>query len=101
MTDFVLKHPGGELPLPEVPATVGESGLNIAPLMKETAHVTLDHGFLNTAACSSAITYIDGDAGILRYLGYPIEQLAEKSSFLETAFLLIYGELPSEDQLSS
>ena len=101
MTDFVLKHPGGELPLPEVPATVGESGLNIAPLMKETAHVTLDHGFLNTAACSSAITYIDGDAGILRYRGYPIEQLAEKSSFLETAFLLIYGDLPSEDQLSS
>jgi citrate synthase len=101
VTDFVLKHPGGELPLTEVPATVGESGLNIAPLMKETAHVTLDHGFLNTAACSSAITYIDGDAGILRYRGYPIEQLAEKSSFLETAFLLIYGELPSEDQLSS
>ena len=101
MTDFVLKHPGGELPLPEVPATVGESGLNIAPLMKETAHVTLDHGFLNTAACSSAITYIDGDAGILRYRGYPIEQLAEKSTFLETAFLLIYGELPSEEQLSS
>jgi len=101
VTDFILNYPGGELPLPEVPATVGESGLNIAPLMKATSHVTLDHGFLNTAACSSAITYIDGDAGILRYRGYPIEQLAEKSSFLETAFLLIYGELPSEDQLSS
>ncbi len=100
MTDFVLKHPGGELPLPEVPATVGESGLNIAPLMKETAHVTLDHGFLNTAACSSAITYIDGDAGILRYRGYPIEQLAEKSTFLEVAYLLLNGNLPDADQMA-
>ena len=53
MSEYVLKTPTGELPLPEVPATVGESGLNITPLMKETGHVTLDHGFLNTAACSS------------------------------------------------
>ena len=99
MSEYVLKTPTGELPLPEVPATVGESGLNITPLMKETGHVTLDHGFLNTAACSSAITYIDGDAGILRYRGYPIEQLAEQSTFLETAYLLIYGELPTQTEL--
>jgi len=61
---------------------------------------TYDPGFVNTAACSSAITYIDGDAGILRYRGYPIEQLAEKSSFLEVSYLLIYGELPTPQQLT-
>jgi citrate synthase len=61
--------------------------------------VTLDPGFVNTAACSSEITYIDGDAGILRYRGYPIEQLAEQSSFLEVSYLLIYGELPTQAQL--
>ena len=100
MSDYVLNYTDGELPLPEVPATVGESGLNIAPLLKQTGHVTLDHGFMNTAACTSSITYIDGDAGILRYRGYPIEQLAEQSTFLETAYLLIYGALPSADELS-
>ncbi|HEV8025235.1 MAG TPA: citrate/2-methylcitrate synthase, partial [Candidatus Nanopelagicales bacterium] len=73
------------MPLSVVPASVGESGLDISSLLKETGHVTLDHGFVNTASCSSAITYIDGDAGILRYRGYPIEQLAEQSSFLETS----------------
>ncbi len=100
MSDYVLNYADGELPLPEVPATVGESGLNIAPLLKQTGHVTLDHGFMNTAACTSSITYIDGDAGILRYRGYPIEQLAEQSTFLETAYLLIYGALPSADALT-
>ena len=99
MSEIVLKYPEGELPLTEVPATVGESGINIAPLLKQTGRVTLDHGFLNTAACSSAITYIDGDKGILRYRGYPIEQLAQQSTFLESAYLLIYGELPTSDQL--
>ena len=98
--ETVLRYPGGELPLTEVPATVGQSGLDISALLKDTDHVTLDHGFMNTAACSSAITFIDGDAGILRYRGYPIEQLAEHSSFLETAYLLIYGDLPSAAQLS-
>jgi citrate synthase len=63
--------------------------------MKETGHVTLDYGFMNTAACESSITYIDGDAGILRYRGYPIEQLAEQSTFYEVVYLLIYGELPT------
>ena len=99
MSEIVLQYPEGELPLAEVPATVGESGINIAPLLKQTGRVTLDHGFLNTAACSSAITYIDGDKGILRYRGYPIEQLAQQSTFLESAYLLIYGELPTTDQL--
>jgi len=72
----------------------------VSALLKETGHITLDHGFMNTASCESAITYIDGDKGILRYRGYPIEQLAEQSTFLETSYLLIYGHLPSAGELS-
>ncbi|MDA2986610.1 MAG: citrate synthase, partial [Actinomycetota bacterium] len=100
MSDYSLAYPDGQLPLPEVASTVGESGINIGPLLKTTGHVTLDHGFMNTASCTSSITYIDGEAGILRYRGYPIEQLAQQSTFLETAYLLIYGALPSADELS-
>ena len=100
MTDVVLNYPGGELPLARVPSTIGESGLDISALLSTTGDVTLDHGFVNTASCSSAITYIDGDKGILRYRGYPIEQLAEHSSYLEVAYLLIYGYLPTVDELS-
>ena len=99
MSDVVLHYPGGELPLERVPSTIGESGLDISQLLATTGDVTLDHGFVNTAACSSAITYIDGDKGILRYRGYPIEQLAEHSSYLEVAYLLIYGYLPTVDEL--
>lgn len=100
MSDAVLTYPGGELPLNRVPSTIGESGLDISPLLATTGAVTLDHGFVNTASCSSAITFIDGDKGILRYRGYPIEQLAEHSTYLEVAYLLIYGYLPSADELS-
>ena len=99
MSDVVLHYPGGELPLERVPSTIGESGLDISQLLATTGDVTLDHGFVNTAACSSAITYIDGEKGILRYRGYPIEQLAEYSSYLEVAYLLIYGYLPTADEL--
>jgi len=101
VSDAVLQIGAQELPLDQVDSTVGESGINIAPLLKDTGKVTLDHGFVNTASCTSAITYIDGDAGILRYRGYPIEQLAEQSTFLETAYLLIYGELPTAEQLAT
>ena len=101
MTDYVLRHPNGDMPLVERPATVGDSGLDISAMLKETGHVTLDSGFMNTASCSSAITYIDGDQGILRYRGYPIEQLAEHSTFYEVAYLLIYGELPTAEQYSA
>ncbi|MEV4253362.1 citrate synthase [Spirillospora sp. NPDC049652] len=101
MPDFELNHAGGRLPLDVTEATEGPSGLKIGPLLKETGHVTLDAGFTNTASTTSAITYIDGDAGILRYRGYPIEELAEKSSFLEVAYLLIYGELPTADKLEA
>lgn len=100
MSEAVLKYPGGDLPLDEVPSTIGESGYDIGHLLGSTGHVTLDHGFVNTASCSSAITYIDGDKGILRYRGYPIEQLAENSSYLEVAYLLIYGYLPTVDELT-
>jgi citrate synthase len=99
MADFELKHPGGSLPLPVTEATDGPSGLEAGALLKETGYVTLDPGFVNTASCASSITFIDGDEGILRYRGYPIDQLAEKSSFLEVSYLLIYGELPSESEL--
>lgn len=100
MSQAKLVHPKGELLLGEVPATVGASGYDVSSLLKETGHITLDHGFMNTASCESAITYIDGDKGILRYRGYPIEQLAEQSTFLETSYLLIYGHLPSAGELS-
>jgi citrate synthase len=100
MSQAKLVHPNGELLLGEVPATVGASGYDVSSLLKETGHITLDHGFMNTASCESAITYIDGDNGILRYRGYPIEQLAEKSTFLETSYLLIYGHLPNPTELS-
>src|SRR6266496_2375765 len=97
---FTLEHGNGSLPLAVHEASGGAPGLDVSHLLRETGHVTLDVGFVNTAACTSAITYINGDAGILRYRGYPIEQLAQKSSFLEVSYLLIYGELPTFAQLA-
>ena len=82
-------------------ATDGAPAVDISSFMKQTGHTTLDYGFVNTAATKSAITYIDGDEGILRYRGYPIEQLATNSTYLEVAWLLIYGELPSADELAA
>ncbi|MBO4160689.1 MULTISPECIES: citrate synthase [Micromonospora] len=99
MTEVKLDHPGGQLSMPVQGAVEGPAGIGVSKLLKETGMTTYDPGFVNTASCSSAITYIDGDAGILRYRGYPIDQLAEKSSFLEVSYLLIYGELPTQQQL--
>jgi citrate synthase len=96
---FKLSYPDGVLDLPITPATEGPGGASISSLLKETGAVTLDPGFVNTASCASAVTFIDGDEGILRYRGYPIDQLAEKSSFLEVSYLLIHGELPTQQQL--
>ncbi|GHD03839.1 citrate synthase [Zhihengliuella salsuginis] len=96
-----LSFDGADLELPVVPAVEGNAGFDIAPMLKTTGNVTYDPGFMNTAATKSEITYIDGDAGILRYRGYPIEQLAQKSSFLETSYLLIYGELPTTAELEA
>jgi citrate synthase len=101
VTDVKLETPSGVIELPTVAGTEAPSGLDISRLLSSTGQVTLDPGFVNTASCQSAITYIDGDAGILRYRGYPIEQLAEQASFLEVAWLLIYGELPTEAELAS
>lgn len=87
----------------ELPVVVGsenERGIDVKKLRGESKHICLDYGFGNTGSCKSAITYIDGENGILRYRGIPIEQLAEKSTFVETAYLLIYGHLPTTDELT-
>lgn len=94
-----LRYPGGEHEMSVTHATEGSHGVNISKLLSTTGLVTLDPGFVNTAACSSEICFIDGDAGILRYRGYPIEQLAQRSTFIEVSYLLIYGELPTRAQL--
>jgi citrate synthase len=94
-----LQYPGGELDLDVVHATEGADGIALGSLLSRSGYTTFDEGFVNTASTKSAITYIDGDAGILRYRGYPIEQLAEKSNFIEVSYLLIYGELPTKEQL--
>jgi citrate synthase len=94
-----LRYPGGEYEMTVSRAAEGSDGINVSKLLSTTGLVTLDPGFVNTASCSSAICYIDGDAGILRYRGYPIEQLAEKSTFLEVSYLLVYGELPTQSLL--
>ncbi|WP_425581260.1 citrate synthase [Streptomyces sodiiphilus] len=96
----VLRYADGEYSYPLVDSTVGDRGIDIGKLRAQTGLVTLDSGYGNTAAYQSAITYLDGEQGILRYRGYPIEQLAERGTFLETAYLLINGELPTVDELS-
>jgi citrate synthase len=94
-----LDYPGGEHQMPIVKASLGAPAINLSTLRAETGMVSLDPGLVNTALCTSEITYIDGDAGVLRYRGYPIEVLAERSTFLETSYLLIYGDLPTSGQL--
>ena len=100
-TSALLRYDGGELELPRLEAVEGNAGYDVSQLLKTTGAVTYDPGFVNTAATSSAITYIDGDKGILRYRGYPIEELAEHSSFLEVSYLLIYGNLPTAAELDA
>ncbi|MFZ2177496.1 MAG: citrate synthase [Rhodococcus sp. (in: high G+C Gram-positive bacteria)] len=100
-TKPTLTYPGGEYTMSIARATEGNDGIELGKLLASTGYTTLDPGFVNTASTSSAITYIDGDQGILRYRGYPIEQLAEHSTFIEVSHLLIYGELPTSTQLES
>ncbi|HET6450506.1 MAG TPA: citrate synthase [Spirochaetia bacterium] len=90
---------GKEYELPVVVGTEGEKAFDISSLRKTTGYVTLDKGYENTGSCRSGITFIDGEKGILRYRGYPIEDLAAKSTFTEVAYLLLYGELPTHPQL--
>ncbi|MDK1476133.1 citrate synthase [Streptomyces sp. 549] len=96
----VLRHGDDEYSYPLVDSTVGDRGFDIGKLRAQTGLVTLDSGYGNTAGVKSAVTFLDGEKGILRYRGYPIEQVAERGTFLETAYLLINGELPSVDELS-
>ena len=96
-----LSYPGGEHTMEIVEATEGPSGVALGKMLGETGLITLDPGFVNTGACRSDITYIDGENGILRYRGYPIEELAKNSTFVETSYLLMYGELPSQQQLDT
>lgn len=86
---------------PIITGSENEKGIDISKLRAMSGYITLDNGFGNTGACESAITFLNGEEGILRYRGIPIEQIAEKSTFVETAYLLIYGELPSKDQLEN
>ena len=95
-----LNYPGGTADFPIIQATEGDSVIDFSKLNASTGLNSYDIGFVNTASTKSAITYIDGDAGILRYRGYPIEQLAGSKSFIETAYLLIYGQLPNAQELS-
>ncbi len=94
-----LSVDGKTLELPIVVGSEGERGIDITQLRAKTGYITLDPGYANTGSCKSSITFIDGEQGILRYRGIPIEQLAEKSTFLEVAYLLIYGTLPTRKQL--
>jgi citrate synthase len=94
-----LELNGKSYNLPVVVGSEQERGVEVSTLLRDTGHITLDDGYGNTGSCKSAITFIDGDKGILRYRGIPIEELAEKSTFIETAYLLIYGNLPTRPQL--
>ncbi|HIA02589.1 MAG TPA: citrate synthase [Myxococcales bacterium] len=100
MSKAVLSVDGKQIELDVVVGSEGEKGIVIKPLRKAMGHITLDPGFVNTGSCTSEITYIDGEKGILRYRGYPIEQLAEHSTFPEVCYLLTNGNLPSATQLS-
>jgi citrate synthase len=96
-----LEYGGKSLSLPLIEGSEGEMGIDVAQLRNKTGMITFDPGFGNTGSCRSAITFIDGEKGILRYRGYPIDELAAKSTFLEVAWLLINGELPTRTQLET
>ncbi len=101
MTEFVtLSYDGKTLELPVVTGSEGEKAIDISRLREETGYITLDPGFANTGSCNSSITFMDGEKGILRYRGIPVEALAEHSSFTETAYLLINGRLPQQKELN-
>ena len=102
MSDVAVLQLGNEVvELPIVVGSEGERAIDITQLRAQTGYITLDPGYANTGCGTSDITFIDGENGILRYRGIPIEELAEKSSFLEVAYLLIYGHLPSAQELEA
>ena len=97
----IILPDGQTIDLPVLTGSENEKGIDISGLRKQTGYITLDPGFVNTGSCESSITFLDGEKGVLRYRGYPIEELAEKSSFIEVGYLLINGELPKKDQLEN
>jgi citrate synthase len=97
----IILPDGQSFDFPVLTGSEHEKGIDISSLRKLTGYITLDPGFVNTGSCESSITFLDGEKGVLRYRGYPIEELAEKSSFIEVAYLLINGELPNKDQLEN
>ena len=103
MTDktVTLGAPTGERAYPVLEGSVGPDVVDIRKLYADTGMFTYDPGFTSTASCQSAITYIDGEKGILLHRGYPIDQLAEKSTFMEVSYLLLHGELPKKDELET
>ena len=96
-----LELDGKVYELPVIVGTENEKAVDISALRGASGYITIDPGFKNTGSTKSAITFLDGENGVLRYRGYPIEQLAENASFLEVAYLLIYGELPTADELEN
>src|SRR5947209_9332087 len=99
MTDKAkLTFDGKALDLDLVTGSEGERAIDTSKLRESAGLITLDDGYENTGACKSTITFIDGEKGILRYRGFPIEQLAERSNFIETGYLLIYGKLPTRGE---
>ena len=97
MADSIISIGGKDYTYPVLSGSTGPDVIDIRKLYGQTGAFTYDPGFTSTASCESGLTYIDGDAGILLHRGYPIDQLAEQSSFLEVAYLLIHGELPNKD----
>src|SRR5258708_4408850 len=95
LTAKLVVRDSKEVLLPVMVGTEDEHAIDIRNLRQDTGFITLDTGYMNTGSTTSAITYLDGEQGILRYRGYPIEELAERSNFVETAYLLINGELPT------
>ena len=95
----IILPDGQTIDLPVLTGSENEKGIDISGLRKQTGYITLDPGFVNTGSCESSITFLDGEKGILQFRGYPIEELAEKSTFIEVAYLLINGDLPKKDQL--
>src|SRR5271170_2737862 len=96
-----LELDGKSFTLPTFAGTEGEKAVDVSSLRASTGYITLDDGYGNTGSCTSKITFIDGDQGILRYRGIPIEELAERSNFIETAYLVIYGDLPNRPQFKA
>jgi len=97
----IILPDGQTIDLPVLTGSENEKGIDISGLRKQTGYITLDPGFVNTGSCESSITFLDGEKGVLQFRGYPIEELAEKSTFIEVAYLLINGELPKKDQLEN